>query len=38
MQYKKFCLNIRKIFFSVRVAQHGGKLPREVVESLFMEI
>ncbi|KFW91166.1 hypothetical protein N336_11717, partial [Phalacrocorax carbo] len=33
-----FPLNIRKHIFTVRVADHWHKLPREIVESPFLEI
>ena len=29
---------MRKNFFTVRVTEHWNRLPREVVESLFLEI
>ena len=33
-----FCTNTWKNFFTVRVMEHGNRLPREVVESPSMEI
>ncbi|KFV87211.1 hypothetical protein N308_01781, partial [Struthio camelus australis] len=38
LKHKKFHLNLRKIFFTVRVTEHWKRLPREVVESLSLEI
>ena len=38
LQYRKFCTNTWKNFFMVRVIEHWIRLPREVVESLSMEI
>ena len=38
LKHKRFCLNIRKHFFTVRVTKHWHRLPREVVESPSLEI
>ncbi|KAK4811114.1 hypothetical protein QYF61_019745 [Mycteria americana] len=37
-KHRRFHLNIRKDFFTVRVTEHWNRLPREVVESLSLEI
>ena len=33
-EHRKFCTNMWKNFFTVRVIEHWIRLPREVVESL----
>jgi len=38
MKRKKFHLNTRKNFLTLRVTEHGNRLPREVVESPSLEI
>ncbi|GAB0183238.1 hypothetical protein GRJ2_000789100 [Grus japonensis] len=38
LEHRKFDLNIRKNFFTLRVAEHWSRLPREVVESPSLEI
>ncbi|KFV86603.1 hypothetical protein N308_15460, partial [Struthio camelus australis] len=35
---RKFHLNLRKSFLTVRVTEHWSRLPREVVESPSLEI
>ena len=38
MDHRKFCTNMWKNFFTVRVTEHWNRLPREVVESPSLEI
>ncbi|KFV88662.1 hypothetical protein N308_03561, partial [Struthio camelus australis] len=38
LNHRKFHLNMRKNFFTVRVTEHWHRLPREVVESPSLEI
>ncbi|KGL79046.1 hypothetical protein N309_01261, partial [Tinamus guttatus] len=38
LKHQKFLLHMRKNFFTVRVTEHGNRLPREVVESPSLEI
>ena len=38
MDHRKFCTNMRKSFFIVRVMEHWNRQPREVVESSSLEI
>jgi len=38
LKRRKFQLNMRKIFFTLRVMEHWNRLPREVVESPSLEI
>ena len=38
LKHRKFCLNMRKSFFPLRVMEPWNRLPREVVESPSLEI
>ncbi|GAB0204796.1 mitochondrial enolase superfamily member 1 [Grus japonensis] len=38
LEHRKFHLNMRKNFFTVRVTEHWNRLPREAVESPSLEI
>ncbi|KFV72458.1 hypothetical protein N308_11818, partial [Struthio camelus australis] len=38
LKRRKFRLNLRKNFFTVRVTEHWNRLPRGVVESPSLEI
>jgi len=38
LKHRKLRLNMRKNFFPLRVTEHWNRLPREVVESPFLEI
>ncbi|GAB0205278.1 hypothetical protein GRJ2_002993400 [Grus japonensis] len=38
LEHRKFHLNMRKIFFTLRVTEHWNRLPREAVESPSLEI
>jgi len=38
LKQRKFHLNMRKNFFTLRVTEHWNRLPREAVDSLSLEI
>ncbi|KFV80514.1 hypothetical protein N308_01193, partial [Struthio camelus australis] len=38
LKHRKFHLNMRKNFFTVRVTEHRNRLPIEAVESPSLEI
>ncbi|KFV78484.1 hypothetical protein N308_03035, partial [Struthio camelus australis] len=38
LKHRKFCPNLRKKFFTVRVTEHWNRLPREAVECPSLEI
>jgi len=38
LKHRKFRLNMRKNFFTLKVMEHGTRLPREAVESPSLEI
>ena len=38
LEHRKFCTNMQKNFFMVRVMEHWNMLPKEVMESLFVQI
>jgi len=38
LKHRKFHLNMRKNFFPLRMTEHRNRLPRDVVESLSLEI
>ena len=37
LEHKRFHLNLRRNFFSVRVTEHWNRLPRGIVESPTLE-
>ena len=38
LEHRKFCTNIQRNFFTVRVMEYRNRLPREVVESPSLKI
>jgi len=38
LEHRKFHLNMRKNFFTLRVTEHWNRLPREAVDSFSLEI
>ena len=38
LQHRKFCTNMRRNFFTVRVAEHWNRLPSGAVDSPPLEI
>ena len=38
LEYRKFCTNMWRNFFTVRLMEHRHRLPREVVDSPSLEI
>ena len=38
LRHRKFHLNLRKNFFTLRAMEPWNRLPREVVDSAFLEV